>query len=104
MATSIIEAARSGNKAKLLDVSSPNMQGRETAADALIAEARRLQGNYEIAYEEHHGAPDNYIVVASDEEGANASFELSWHETKWRLVLGSAGRPQSPSATVSPPS
>lgn len=102
-AESILQAAKNGDKAKLLDLSSANMQDREPAAEVLIANARELQSKYEIEYEQHHGAPDNYIVTASDDQGATASFELSWHETKWRLVLGTAGQPQSPPATVSPP-
>lgn len=60
-----------------------------------------LQSNYKIDY---HGAPDNYIVTATDDGGASASFELSWTDAKWRLILGTAGKPQSPAATAIPAS
>ena len=103
-ANSVLTAAREGDKTKLLELSAVNLQARETAADVLTTQAHALQSNYKIAYAEHHGAPDNYIVTATDGRGASASFELSWNERKWRLILGTASPPQSPAATVSPPS
>ena len=104
MSDSVIQAAREGDNRKLLDLSAVDMQDRETAADALIASARKLNPRYKVEYQEHHGAPDNYIVSATDDQGASTSFELSWHQGKWQLILGTAGPPRSPAATVRPSS
>ncbi|WP_282332085.1 hypothetical protein [Pseudarthrobacter sp. AL07] len=98
-AETVIEAAKNGDQKKLLDLALVDMQDREAAADALIAEAGTLDtSGYEIQFNEHHGAPDNYIVTASDDQGDDLAFELDWHESKWQLVLGAAGPPVSPTA------
>lgn len=99
-AETVIEAAMAGNKQRLLDVALTDLQEQETAADALIAQASQLKASsYDVHYEEHHGAPDNYIVSASDGHGGTLSFELDWHEAKWQLALGTAGPPKSPAAS-----
>jgi hypothetical protein len=99
-AETVIEAAKDGDRQKLLDLALAEMQEREAGAEALIAEASRLAaGGYKVQYQEHHGAPDNYIVTAKDDQGGDLSFELDWHEAKWQLVLGTAGPPKSPAAS-----
>lgn len=102
-AETVIKAAKDGDRQKLLDLALVDMQEREAAADTLIAEASRLTATgYKVQYQEHHGAPDNYIVTATDDQSGDLSFELAWHEAKWQLALGSAGAPKSPAASPSP--
>lgn len=99
----VIRAARDGHREKLLSIALPEMQEREAAADALMDRVGRLNpSSYSVEYREHHGAPDNYIVTATDAGGNTASFELDWHDAKWQLVLGSAGPAESPAASPSP--
>jgi hypothetical protein len=99
-AEAVIEAARDGDRQKLLDLAAVDMQEREAAADGLIVEASKLTAaGFKVHYKEHHGAPDNFIVTATDDQGGDLSFELDWHEAKWQLILGTAGPPQSPAAS-----
>lgn len=75
----VIRAARDGDREELLNIALPEMQEREAAADALMDRVGRLNpSSYSVEYREHHGAPDNYIVTATDAGGNTASFELDW--------------------------
>jgi len=99
-AHAVIAAAMDGDRKELLDLTAVDMQEREAAADGLIVKASKLMTTgYEVQYTEHHGAPDNYIVTASDGQGRDLVFELDWHEAKWQLILGTAGPPKSPAAS-----
>jgi hypothetical protein len=99
-ANAVIAAAMDGDREKLLDLAAVDMQEREAAADDLILKASNFTtAGYEVQYMEHHGAPDNYIVTATDAQGGDLSFELDWHDAKWQLILGTAGPPQSPAAS-----
>ncbi|MGP0222150.1 hypothetical protein [Paenarthrobacter sp. NCHU4564] len=98
----VIKAARNGDRQELLDLALSEMQERDAAADALIVQAGRLSSSYSVEYREHHGAPDNYIVTATDAEGDAASFELDWFDAKWQLALGTASPARSPAASPSP--
>ncbi|MFW0773286.1 hypothetical protein ACLRGI_08955 [Paenarthrobacter nitroguajacolicus] len=99
-AETVISAAKNGDQKKLLELALVDMQEREAGANELITKAQALESSgYEIQYQEHHGAPDNYLVTASDNEGDDLTFELDWHESRWQLALGTAGPPKSPAAT-----
>jgi hypothetical protein len=99
-AKAVIAAAMDGDRQKLLDLAAVHMQAREAAADGLIIKASKLTTTgYEVQYREHHGAPDNYIVTATGNQGGDLVFELDWHEAKWQLILGTAGPPKSPAAS-----
>jgi len=82
----------------------PDIGQRNTAAEQVIRAAKDgdrerlldLAPTYKVAYREHHGAPDNYVVIAGDEQGDDMSFELAWNDSKWQVALGSAGPPRSP--------
>lgn len=98
----VIKAAQDGDRQELLDLALSEMQEREAAADALIVQVGRLSpSSYSVEYREHHGAPDNYIVTATDAEGDAASFELDWSDAKWQLALGTAVPARSPAASPS---
>ncbi|MDR6637172.1 hypothetical protein [Paenarthrobacter nitroguajacolicus] len=96
-AEQVIRAAKDGDRERLLDLALVYMQDREAGADSLIAAAVNLDiSTYKVAYREHHGAPDNHVVIAGDEQGDDMSFELAWNDSKWQVALGSAGPPRSP--------
>ncbi|UTT69368.1 hypothetical protein NMQ03_19630 [Arthrobacter sp. DNA4] len=102
-AEKVIDAAKEGDRQKLLDLALLEMQGREAGADALIADAKKLDpATSKVEYQEHHGAPDNYIVTATDSQGHEVSFELDWSEARWQVALGTAGPAKSPAASTSP--
>ncbi|WP_248761628.1 hypothetical protein [Pseudarthrobacter sp. SSS035] len=99
-AKAVIAAAMDDDRPKLLDLAAVDMTEREAAADRLIVKASNLTTTgYEVQYKEHHGAPDNYIVTATDDQGRDLVFELDWHEAKWQLILGTAGPPKSPATS-----
>ena len=101
-AESVLQTAKSGDKDKLLQLSATDMQGREPAAQALVASVGNLRSGYTVKYAQPHGSPSYYIVTATDDQGGVASFELSWLDARWQLILGTAGPPKSPPATVRP--
>ena len=98
----VIQAARDGDMDELLGLSSVEMQDRESAANALITMASGLRPGYTLEYQEPRGSPDYCIVTATDDQGARIAFDLSWRQSKWHLVLGTAGAPKSPTAEPSP--
>ncbi|MEV7606769.1 hypothetical protein AB0N65_15165 [Paenarthrobacter sp. NPDC089322] len=100
VAQTVLDAARGRDQDKLLGLSATDMQGRDAAAENLVAEAESLDGEVKFSWRERQ-SPDHQEATATDADGDSISFRLSWLQAKWKLILGEAGLPSSPAASSS---
>ena len=96
----ILAAAMRGDDDQLLRMASQNMEEREDAAAALTRQAQPLGADYELDFTPGN-SPQFQNVTARDSDGDSVTFAIAWDESGWRLVLGKAGPPKSPSAQTS---